>query len=192
MIKVAVTGGIGSGKSTICMVFQKLGIPVFNADLVAKDILSNNLTVKNHLIKLFGSDIYQRNGALHRKKLADIIFNDKIALQKVNEIVHPVVYSRFIDWAKNQTSPYVIQESAIVFENDYINRFDKIITVTAPLELKIERCMARDGITRELVLERIKNQLPDENLMERSDFVIVNNDNEMVLPQIINIHNKLV
>jgi len=192
MIKVAVTGGIGSGKSTVCMVFRNLGIPVFNADWVAKEILSNHIPVKNEMIKLFGIGIYQKNGVLLRKKLADIIFNDQIALQKVNHLVHPVVFSQFMEWTKNQISSYVIQESAIVFENAHINHFDKIITITAPLELKIERCMKRDGIARELVLERMKNQLPEDYLMEKSDYFIVNNDKELVIPQILKIHNTLV
>lgn len=192
MIKVAVTGGIGSGKSIVCLVFEKLGIPVFHADSVAKQLMNEDNTVREKLIELFGADIYQKNEGIHRKKLAEIIFNNQIALQQVNAVVHPVVFTEFKNWAEKQKAPYVVQEAAIIFENNHQDRFDKIITVTAPTELKIERCMKRDSISRELVIERMKNQLPDEYKMERSDYVIMNDDKEMVLPQILNIHNKLI
>lgn len=192
MMKVAVTGGIGSGKSVVCSVFNKMGIPVFNADFEAKQIVNYNETIKQKLIALFGADIYQQNGTIHRKKLADIIFNDKIALQNVNAIIHPAVYKAFQNWANIQKAPFVIQEAAIVFENGHTDRFDKIITVAAPIELKVERCIKRDGISKELVLERMKNQLPDDYKIEHSDFVVVNDNKQMILPQIIEIYNKLV
>lgn len=192
MLKVAVTGGIGSGKSIVCKVFRNLGIPIFNADSVAKELMNNNMEIRRQFIEWFGQDIYQENGDIHRKKLAEIIFNDNIALQKVNETIHPAVFNEFIQWAKVQTSPYVMQEAAIIFENGHTDRFDKIITVTAPVEVKISRCMKRDKVSRELVEDRMKNQLPDEYKINRSDFVIVNDDSKMILPQILNIHNTLI
>ena len=192
MLKLAVTGGIGAGKSIVCQVFQKIGIPVFHADVVAKELTNNNAELRHQLIELFGQDIYQENGDIHRKRLAEIIFNDNFALQKVNEIIHPAVFNSFVQWAMEQNSPYVIQEAAIIFENGHTERFDKIITVTAPTELKIERCMRRDRINRELVLERMKNQLPDEYKIKHSDFVVVNDGMDMILPQILNIHNSLI
>jgi len=192
MICVAITGGIGSGKSVVCKIFEKLGIPVFNADFEAKKLLNSSTTIRNNLTDLLGSDIYQANGDIHRKKMANRIFNDNFALQKVNEIVHPEVRKRFREWAEEQNSPYVIQEAAIIFESGQSHSFDKIITVTAPSELKIERVMKRDHVSREKVLERMNNQLPDELKVEKSDFVIVNDDIEMVIPQIIKIHKKLL
>lgn len=192
MIKVAVTGGIGSGKSVVCKIFEKIGIPVFNADFEAKKLINTSRTIHDKLVSLFGAAIYQSNGDIHRKKMADLIFNDNFALQKVNEIVHPEVRKRFIEWAKEQNSPYIIQEAAIIFESKQTQSFDKIITVTAPLELKIERVIKRDQVSKEEVYKRIQSQLPDEIKIAKSDFVIMNDEIEMIIPQIIEIHNKLI
>lgn len=192
MIKIAVTGGIGSGKSIVCKVFEMLGIPVFYADSEAKMLMDGNDELRSQIILLFGEDIYQQNGAIHRKKLASIIFNDKIALLKLNELVHPAVFNEFLSWSKTKDTKYVIQEAAVIFENGHAHRFDKIITVTAPIELKIDRCMKRDNINRELVIERMKNQMPDEEKAKRSDYVIVNDDAQLVLPQILKIHQSLI
>lgn len=192
MLKIAVTGGIGAGKSVVCQVFKKLNIPVFNADLIAKEIINNNSEVKAALIKAFGSDIYLPEGIIHRKKLAEIIFYDKIALRKINSIVHPKVYETFQFWSEQQKSKFVIQEAAIVFENSHTDRFDKIITVTAPIDVKLKRTMQRDNVNKEKVLERMKNQLPDEYKIKHSDFVIINDDVSLILPQILNIYNRLI
>jgi dephospho-CoA kinase len=192
MIKVAVTGGIGSGKSVICEVFEKIGIPVFNADRSAKEIMDSDNNIKEKLISYFGADIYDSDEKLYREKFADIIFNDKATLKKVNEIVHPAVRMEFEVWAKKQNAPYVIEEAAIVFESGQEHLFDKIISVFAPMELRIERVMKRDNITRDKVLERMNNQRNDESRNEKSDFIIVNDDKEMILPQIININSKLI
>lgn len=191
MIKVAVTGGIGAGKSIVCQVFSKLKVPVFNADLVAKKLTDEDDEIKTKLIALFGNDIYLRNGTLHRKKLAEIIFNDKIALRNVNNIIHPKVYENFTAWCKKQESPYIIQEAAIVFENKHTKRFDKIITVTAPDDVKITRVIKRDKTTKDQVVERMKNQLPDAFKMKHSDFVIHNNGTQLMIPQILKIDKEL-
>jgi dephospho-CoA kinase len=144
------------------------------------------------MVGLLGKDIYLQNGDINREKLAQIIFNDNIALQKVNEIIHPAVRKAFEKWAKKQTSPYVIQEAAIIFENQQSKNFNKIISVTAPVELKIKRVMERDNISGEDVLKRMKNQLPDEEKIRQSDYVINTDDQQLILPQIIEIHNKLI
>lgn len=191
VIKVAVTGGIGSGKSVVCEVFEKIGIPVFYADRSAKEIMDSDQHIKEKLISYFGSAIFDNDGKLLRGKFAEIIFNNKTALSKVNQIVHPAVQTEFEKWVKNQNTHYVIEEAAIVFESGKAHLFDKIILVTAPLELRIERVMKRDKITRNKVLERMKNQETDDNRNKKSDFVIINDDKEMILPQIINIHSKL-
>lgn len=192
MLKIGITGGIGSGKSLVCTIFNKLGIPVFNADLVARQIMNTNRLVKAQLMNLLGNEIYLSNSTIHRKKLANIIFNDKFVLRKVNEIVHPVVRQEFIEWAEKQTSPYVIQEAAIIFENNQTHLFDKIITVTAPLDLKIERVIKRDSLTKEQVIERMENQLPDEEKIKRSDFVIYNDERKILIEQILEIHKMLI
>lgn len=192
-MKVAVTGGIGSGKTLVCNILQKMGIPVFYADTISKTLINNSPEIRMKLIALLGNDIYLQNGTIHRKKLANIIFNDNIALRKVNSIIHPKVREAFDVWCEQQiSSPYVLQETAILFESGQSAFFDKIITVTAPLELKTERVMKRDGITKELVLERMKNQLPDIVKIEHSDFIIENDDRKMILPQILFIHKKLL
>lgn len=192
MISVAVTGGIGSGKSVVCKVFQHLGIPIFNADFQAKQLMQNDPVIKNMLLEYFGTDIYRSNGELDRKKLAKIIFNDQFALQKVNQLVHPAVYNAFQQWASQQVSRYVIQEAAVIFENNHQQRFDKIITVTAPNDLKINRTMQRDNIPREAVLQRIQNQLPDAYKVEHSNFTVINDDVHLIIPQILAIHKQLM
>jgi dephospho-CoA kinase len=191
MIKVAVTGGIGSGKSVVCEIFKNIGVPVFNADLSAKELMDTDNHIKEKLILYFGPDIFNNEKKLCRGKFAEIIFNNKPALLKVNEIIHPAVFQEFIKWAKNQTTTYVIEESAIVFESGLAPFFDKIISVSAPLELRIERVMKRDHTIREKVMERIKNQENEKMKNKKSDFIIINDDKEMILPQIINIDSKL-
>lgn len=191
MIKVGITGGIGSGKSTVCTIFSKLGIPVFNADLAAKHLLDNDLSIKKQIKNIFGKSIYLENDTLNRKKLAQKIFNDQISLQRVNEIVHPAVRMLFETWTKQQTSSYVIQEAAILFESGQHEHFDKIILVIAPLDIKIERVIQRDNVTKELVLERMKNQKNDEEKIELSDYIILNDGNNKLLPQILTIHEQL-
>jgi dephospho-CoA kinase len=190
--KVAVTGGIGVGKTLVCEIFKKLGIPVFNADFVGKQLLDSDTGIKQKIVSLFGNGIYLPNGAVNRKKLAEMVFNNQIALEKLNGIVHPVVRKNFQNWAQNQQAPYVIQESAIIFESKISGIFDKIVTVTAPFELRVTRVMKRDNVSGDKVIERMKNQLPEEEKIKQSDYIIVNSGKEMILPQIINIHNSLI
>lgn len=191
MLKIGLTGGIGAGKSYVGRIFSKLGIPVFIADIEARKIQLTDSDVIEKLINLLGNDIYLPNGDINRKKLANIIFNDKIARQQVNEIVHPAVRNKFNCWANKQTSPYVIQEAAIIFENQQEKNFDRIITVSAPIDERIERIINRDAIRREEVLTRIESQLPDKLKIEKSDFVIYTGKGQLIVPQIIEIHKKI-
>jgi dephospho-CoA kinase len=191
MLKVAVTGGIGSGKTTVCSIFEKLGIPVFYADKVAKELMDSDIEIREKMINYFGLDVFDAENKLNRSKFAAIIFNNKEALSTINEIVHPVVRKAFNCWAENQLTPYVIQEAALIFESGQAGNFDKIITVSAPVEVRITRVMKRDKISRENVLERINNQLNEEIKLKQCDFIITNDDNEMLIPQIININNNL-
>lgn len=192
MLKVAVTGGIGSGKTMVCAVFEKLGVPVFYADLEARRLMDNDVSLKEEIVKYVGIGIFDDNFQLNRSKLAAIIFNNKEALSTINGLVHPVVRNEFNRWSEKQSAPYVIEEAALIFESGLAKNFDKIITVSAPVNVRIERVMKRDKVTRESVIERINNQMDEGIKLKQSDFIIVNDGKEMLLPQIINIHNKLL
>lgn len=192
MLKVGITGGIGSGKSTVCRVFDQLGIPVFYADEEAKHLLNEDNEVRKYIIELFGEDLYDTNNKLIRPKLASLIFNDKLALSKINSFLHPLIINHFNQWADQQKAPYVIEEAALIYESGHDKLFDKIIVVTAPLEIRISRVMERDCTSREKVLERINNQLDEETKREKADFIIENDNRQMLIPQIINIHNLLL
>ena len=191
MIKVGVTGGIGSGKTLVCEIFGHLGIPVFNADIEAKNIYSIDQDVIDQLKQLFGQDIYHK-GKLKKDVLANIIFNDSKALDKVNSIIHPKVREYFLDWAEKQTSKYVIEEAAILFESNAYLDLDYLINVHARQDSRIERVMERDNISKEQVLNRMKNQLCDEKRMKLADFTIYNDDERMLLPQVLAIHQKIL
>jgi len=191
MVKVGLTGGIGSGKTTIAKMFEELGVPVYYADDEAKKLMNSNSQIQKELLQLLGKNAYQ-NGKLNRAFIAGVIFNDKNKLKKINAIVHPVVANHFEKWAHNQQSKYVIQENAIIFESGAQDKFDKIITVTAPVEIKTERVMSRDHVSKEKVQERMKNQLKDDYKIENSFYVIHNLDLEKSLNEVEKIHKSLM
>ena len=191
MLKVGVTGGIGSGKSTVCKVFSTLGISVFEADKAAKVLMNSDPGIFDQLTHLFGTDVYLPDHTINRKYLAGIVFNDKSLLTKLNEIVHPVVRSAFFSWCDEQHSPYIIHEAAILFESGFYKFMDKTIAVVTDEKERINRVMKRDGVTIEMVQERIRNQWNDKQRMELADFVIGNNDDELIIPQIIEIDKQL-
>lgn len=188
---VGLTGGIGSGKSTVAKMFEALGVPVYYADYEAKKLMNTSLTIKNKLLESFGAETYISE-KLNRKFLANLVFNNKEKLAQLNAIVHPEVNKHFKDWVKKQTSKYVIQENAIIFENDKQGDFDAIIMVTAPLEVKINRVMARDSITKENVLARMNNQWNDEDKILHSHYVIHNIDLEQSKLQVNQIHSEIM
>lgn len=190
-ISVGITGGIGSGKSTVCEIFKLLGAPVFEADKEAKRLLDTNSEIKLKLIHLFGDDIYTANGTINRKKLAGIIFNNNIQLSKVNEVVHPVVRSEFFEWIKKQDCAYVIHEAAILFESSFYKMMDFTILVSAPENDRIKRVAKRDNVTFEQVRERIANQWSDEQKRELASLEIVNNNKELIIPQLVKIDKQL-
>ena len=192
MIKIGITGGIGSGKSTVCKVFELLGVPVYYADDEAKKIL-NDTAVKETIRKIFGNIVFDETGGIDRKKVAELVFNDKQKLEKLNSIIHPAVGAHFEEWLKKQKEKsYIIKEAAILFESGAYKQVDKIITVTAPLELKIKRAMQRGGITRSQVEERMSNQISDMEKIERSQYLIENDDEHLIIPQILKIHQELL
>jgi len=190
-IKVGITGGIGSGKSTVCEVFKLLGVPVFEADVVAKQLQNTNQKIKNGLISLFGEDIYTPEGLVDRKKLADIIFNSDFQIAKINELIHPVVKEEFENWLKKQNSAYIIHEAAILFESGFYKIMDYTILVSAPEEQRIERVMKRDSVSKEIVLQRIKKQWSEEEKQKLASIVVHNDNKNLVIPEIIKIDKNL-
>ena len=192
MIKVGVTGGIGSGKTLVCSIFRHLGAPVYNADEEAKKLIHSNRAISNFIRSRFGNSLFIE-GKLDRKKLAAIVFNDPAALNDLNAIVHPAVKKDFELWLKaNSKAPYIIKEAAILFESGADKGLDQIITVTAPEELRIERVMKRDRVSPIEIKKRMSLQSSDEYKMKKSDYIIVNDGNQLILPQILIIHQQLL
>lgn len=188
---VGLTGGIGSGKSTVAGMFKALSIPVYNADMEAKNLMNTSDSLKKGILKLFGEKAYKK-GSLNREYIAGIVFKDKEKLKALNELVHPLVRSHFLSWLEVQSAPYVIQENPLIFEKNDQNLFDYVITVTAKKEDKIQRVMERDGIGESQVLERMDNQLDDSLKIAGSDFVIVNETLQNTRKQVNDIHQQLL
>lgn len=188
---VGLTGGIGSGKTTVAKMFEALGIPVFYSDKEAKVLMNTSEEIKEQLISLLGQESYSEEG-LNRAFVAAKIFNNSALLEAVNAIVHPAVAKHFYHWEQEQQAPYVIQESAIIFENQMEERYAKIIVVTAPEEAKVERVMRRDHVEKEKVEERMKNQLKDEEKLKRADYVIFNDLLEETKNQVLDVHHHLL
>ncbi len=190
-IKVGITGGIGSGKSTVCKIFRLLGAPVFEADKVAKELINSHSKIKSELINLYGADIYTANGLVNRKKLAGIIFNDDIQLAKINELVHPIVRDEFFKWEKQQKTKYVIHEAAILFESGFYKIMDFTILVSANKSERIKRVMERDNISKELVLERMEKQWSNEKKRKLATIEIKNNNRNLIIPEIVKTDKQL-
>lgn len=188
---VGLTGGIGSGKTTVAKEFMALGVPVYIADIEAKSLMNRSKVIQRKLKALFGDEAY-KNSALNRPFLASKIFSNKMLLEQMNAIVHPKVASHFKRWLKKQNAAYIIKEVAILFENKSYTTCDSIITVIAPEKERIKRVMLRDTTTEAKVKAIIANQLPDEEKVKRSDFVINNTNIEAVKAQVLVIHTKLL
>lgn len=193
MLKVGITGGIGSGKTTVCQIFATLGIPIYYADTRAKELMIVDSDVIHQIKNLFGDDAYTPDGKLNRKHIADRAFTDKNLLQQLNAIVHPAVFQDTLAWYQtHHNQPYTLYEAAIMFESGSYKLLDKVITVFAPLEDRIQRTIQRDKISREEVLERMNKQLPEEEKIKRADFVIYNDHTESLIEQVLVIHRKLL
>jgi len=190
MIKIGLTGNIGSGKTTVAKIFETLGVPVFYADIEARKFLLEK-DVLDKLVNEFGNDILSDDN-LDRGELAKIVFNDKAALETLNSIIHPRVRQSLMDWmSTKQDHKYVIQEAAILFESGFYNFFDKNIIVSCPEDVAIKRVMKRDGIGENDVRARIQNQWPEKKKIQLSDYVILNDNTNLVIPQILSIHKEL-
>ena len=190
-LRIGVTGGIGSGKTSVCKVFGVLGIPAFYADLSAKIIMNNNSSLKEEINSVVGQNVYFE-GLLNRSLLAKLMYNDKKILEDINQLVHPLVFKDFTQWSRQQASPYVIVEAAILFESGIYELVDKVITVIAPLEERIQRVINRNKQSREQVIGIIKNQMDDETKVKLSNYVVNNADEDMIIPVIIDIHKDIL
>jgi dephospho-CoA kinase len=192
MLQIGITGGIGSGKTTVCQIFAAFGIPIYDADSAAKKLMSEDLQLIESIKELFGEMAYAENGELNRSYIAEKAFVDKDLIKKLNNIVHPAVAIDQEKWTNVQKSPYVIKEAALLYESGSYQKLDKVIVVTAPEELRIERVMKRNQISREAVLARMQQQWPEEEKIRLADYII-NNDGELpLIPQCMAIHHQLL
>lgn len=191
-LKIGLTGGIGAGKTTISRIFNTLGIPIFNADVEAKNLMVTDTGLKKSLLETFGKESYLPDGQLNRQYLANQVFSDPYKLSLLNNIVHPLLSVKSERWFNEQNTAYAIEEAAILFESGMYHFMDKNITVYAPLDFRIKRVMERDKCTKEHVEARIKNQMSEEEKIFLSDFVIYNDNTMSLIEQVIAIHNQLL
>jgi len=191
MLKIGLTGGMGSGKTIVSRIFSVLGVPVFYADDAAKTVMNEDAKLKQKIMSLFGADAYIED-QLNRKYISSIVFNDPFKLEQLNALVHPVTIAAADKWMQQQTTLYVIKEAALMFEAGAAAHLDYVIGVFAPQAMRIQRAMQRDGITREEALARINNQVDDNIKMKLCDFVIVNDEQQSVLSQVLKLHEKFL
>lgn len=190
MYRVGLTGGIGSGKSTVCKIFGVLGIPFFSADDYARQLMDSDDDIIREVNLIAGKDLYIE-GSLDRRALAELIFNDRDMIERVNNLVHPRVFTAFLDWSEQQEAPYAIMEAAILFESGGDRYTDTVVAVTAPLEERVMRVTERNRLSREEVVARISNQMDQTEMAGKARWTIDNSDNVMVIPQVIAIHSAI-
>lgn len=191
MLKIGITGGIGSGKSIVCNIFRQLAVPVYDSDREAKLLMADPLILQQ-VKKIFGENVFDERGKLDNKKLAEIVFKNKEHLDKLNAIVHPVVREHFVEWLKKHSnSAYILNESAIVFEHDLHKKLDAVIVVLAPENIRISRVMKRDGVSEKDVLQRMKNQITDEERKQKANYFIINDESVSVIQQVLKINALL-
>ena len=191
MLRIGLTGGIGSGKSTVAQIFEVLGIPIFYADTEARRIMNEDENLKEAIIKNFGSSSYTE-GELNRSYIASLVFNDQEKLELLNSLTHPVTMKYGNEWMMNQKTSYAIHEAALIFEANVNKRLDYVIGVHAPLQLRIKRAMERDKVTEEEILRRINRQMDQDRKMKLCDFIIQNDEQHLVIPQVLSIHRELL
>lgn len=191
MIQVGVTGGIGSGKSTVCKIFRVLGIPVFDADQEAKLLYVNNPSVQQEIIRAFGDDIYPK-GIFSKQNLARKVFGNTVALNQLNQIIHPKIRELGKQWFQDQKTPYAIKEAALLIESGHYQELDYLVLVNAQKEERIRRVMERNQVTREEVLLRMKHQMDDHKKKKYAHFVIENDNSSFLIPQVVDLHSKFM
>lgn len=193
-LKIGLTGGIGSGKTTVAKIFNTLNIPIYYADDSAKWLMQHDEKVIQAIKQLFGEEVYTSNQELNRPYLANIVFKDKTALKQLESIVHPAVFKHSEQWLQNQPdgTPYVIREAALTFESGSYKFQDKVITVYAPEQIRIERVKERDNTTVEQIKARMNKQMPDAEKVKLADFVIYNDGQQLLIPQVLKIHRLIL
>lgn len=194
MLKIGITGGIGVGKSIVCKLFSVMGIPVYDADTRAKWIMHHDVTLKQELIAAFGQDTYTEAGELNRAYLADTAFKDPQKLELLNSLVHPHVGNDFEQWVSaNQTAAYVIKEAALMYESESWKTMDEIIVVSAPMDVRIKRVLQRDPHrTRQNIEAIIGKQLSEEEKASRAQYIIYNDDKQLLIPQVVTLHQQFI
>lgn len=190
MLRIGLTGGIGSGKSTVAKIFETLGIPVYYADDAGKRLMNENEALKTAIKKNFGDATYT-DGQLNRQLLSSLVFNDPQKLALLNSLVHPATIKDAEEWMQQQTSPYAIKEAALIFESGSQGQLDKVIGVYAPATVRVNRVMQRDGVSREAVISRMNKQINEEIKMRLCDYVIHNDEQQLLIPQVVNVDNAL-
>ena len=192
MLKIGLTGGIGTGKTTVAHLFSGLGIPIYDSDARAKELMADNAKLKNKIVQSFGNESFI-GGQLNRKHLSKQVFNSKDLLNKLNAIVHPFVLEDFNLWVSNQNTKYIIKESAILIESGAHQNMDKIILVTCPLSLRLSRVVSRDGIAESEIIKRIDNQINEDEKKKYSDYTIENNQNLSTLKEkVYSLHKEII
>lgn len=194
MVKVGITGNMGSGKSLVCSLFEQMGIPVFYADHEAKKLYSEPQVMQN-MKKHFGKSIYLSNGNLNKKKLSRLIFNDEFAMQFIRDLIYPELHKKFNAWATEKAlnnCKYVLYEAALILENGFQKQFDKLILVSSPEWLRIERIKERDKLSEKAIRARMNKQWPEEKKHALADFIVINDGKQMLIPQVIKIHKALI
>lgn len=195
MLKIGITGGIGTGKTFVCTIFKQFDIPIYNADKAAKELVESDKKLKEKIIDAFGSESYMRTGAYNIEFIRKIIFHDENKKKTINQIIHPAVLNDSQQWFKKmqlQNFPYAIKEAALLFESKSNVDLDKIIVVHAPIELRIQRLMLRDHITESEVLLKINSQQPQDEKVKLADYIIANDDVHPVIPQVYKLHHLLI
>jgi len=191
IIKVGITGGIGSGKTTVAKVFEVLGVPVYYADEAAKRLMNEDGILKDEIQHHFGKECYVE-GKLNRKYLSELVFNNDKKLALLNSIVHPATIADAQKWMQQQTTPYAIKEAALIFESGSQQQLDYVIGVFTPIPMRIQRVIKRDQLSREEIKARMDKQMDESIKMRLCDFVITNDEQQMVIPQVIQIHNTIL
>lgn len=190
--KIGITGNIGSGKTTCCRLFELLGIPVYYADLRAKQLMVEDDILKHQITNLLGPDAYAADGSLDRVRIGQRVFKDETLLTRLNALVHPAVRRDSERWHEQQTSPYTLHEAALIYETGGEARLDAVIVVAAPEILRIQRVMERDGVSIEAVRARMDHQMPEAEKLARADFILQNDGEQMLIPQVLQIHQKIL
>ena len=191
VLRIGLTGGIGSGKSTVSGIFKVLGIPVFDADTEAKLLMETDPVLRTAIIDTFGPSTY-RDGQLDRKYLASIVFKDPYKLELLNSLVHPFAIAAALNWSIQQKAPYVVKEAALFFEAGSAAGLDYIIGVYAPQHIRLKRVMDRDNLTRDEVMARMQRHIQEEIKMRLCDFVVMNDDQQLLIPQVLKLHEQFL